>query len=274
MSDKNELTTLNYDVNSNLPAFMTGQEHEGTEQLKQFIVPPRIKAVQKLSRKPFSERFKPGDLVVIPLLERLAEYNGGKAPAFYFVPILFYPEWVAWNPIEVRGTLPSIRERSFDPKSEIAVRSRSPNTRTAICPEIPKKDGKDLYIRYLEHLNFIICIMPPSPFANVPIVMTFASGEYRAGQVFSTLLYMRRAPLYGCQFEAVVRERENAKGSWFGIDVQNPSSKDVSPFVQDEKMFEYYRSLHREYKKFYEQQAIQVDYSDDEFEEVPDSKEF
>jgi hypothetical protein len=39
-------------------------------------------------------------------------------------------------------------------------------------------------------------------------------------------------------------------------------------------MFEYYRSLHREYKKFYEQQAIQVDYSDDEFEEVPDSKEF
>ncbi len=263
-------------VNEQLPDFMRDAQVEGTELLKQYVVPPRVKIIQRNARKPFSEMFKPGEIVAVPMMQRIAEYDGGRSPSFHFVPLLFYPEWVAWNPMETRGTLPSVRARTLDPRDPIAVKSRSTETRLEPCPEMPKKDGKDLYVKYLEHLNFIVMMLPPNPLAGLPIVLTFASGEHRSGTNFTTLVQLRRAPLYGCQFEAHVRERDNGKGAWYGIDVQNPSpDTGVTPFIVEKERFEEMRALHHEFKSIHEKKLLQVEYDDEPVEAPPaDSKEF
>lgn len=260
------------------PSFMESDHKNSNELLKQYVVPPRLKVVQPTSRKPFSDLFKPGDLVAVPMMQKIAEFNGGKEPAFYFVPLFFWPEWVCWNPLETKGNLRSVRDRSLDPRSILAAKAKDENRRgSEICPECPEKDGKKLYLKYLEHLNYMLMPLAPSSFADMPICITFASGEHRAGTNFSSLITMRRAPLYGCQFEAVVRERENQKGRWYGIDIDSPrEGSNVEPFVKSEESYNAYKSIWAEFKTAYDDKAIQVDYEDTESDiEAPkDSKDF
>lgn len=257
------------------PDFMQAQPL-GTEMLKDYIQPPRLKVVQPTSRKPFSEMFKQGDVCVVPMMQLVGEFNNAKEPLFAFVPLFFWPEWVLWNPLETKGTLPAVRDRSFDPRSVIAIKARDEKKRNSEqCPECPEKDGKKLYLKYLEHLNYMV--MPlTGPFVGMPLAATWASGEHRAGSNFNSLIAMRRAPLYGCQFEAFARERENTKGRWYGIDVENPrETSGITPFVMEPERFDAMKALHMEYKAAYDNKALVVDYDDGEETEAPkDSKEF
>ena len=252
---RQELTTQT--VTSSLPAFMQQFVGDGTETMHDYFTPPIMRIVQRQSRKPIIDMFQPGSVIAVPILQLIAQ----PSEKFYIVPLLFYPEWVAWNPIQARNILPAVRDKSLDPRSVIALKARNPITRKEPCP-----DSREGEIRYLEHLNFIVHILPPNPLANIPIVMSFSSGEYRTGSNFSTLIQMRRAPIYGCQFEVTVAERSNNKGNWFGFDIRNPSvESNVPPFVMDEKLFEQYKALHAEYKSVYEKRLLQTQY------EEPDS---
>ena len=257
------------------PDFMSGAMTTGTELLKQYVRPPRIKVVQPAARKPFSELFRQGDLVAMPMAQLFSANEGAVLPAFAFVPLFFWPEWMTWNPIEMKGQLPAVRDRSFDPRSPIAVKSRDETRRSSeVCPESPP--DKKYYLKHLEHLNFMLMPLAPHPFAEMPICYSFASGEHKAGSSFSALITMRKATMFGCQFEAYIRERENTKGRWFGIDVDNPrENSGVTPFVMEEERFRAYESLHLEYKKVYEDHALVVDLDEDDGVEAPrDSKEF
>lgn len=259
--------------NPNLPSFMQGKELAGTEMLSQFIVPPRLKVIQKMTGKPLSDLFRVGDVVAMPMAKLVAgiklnekgkELEDGNP--FHFVALCFYPEWVLWNPIETKGTLPAIRGRSNLPNSEIAIRSRSPQTWSMPCPEMQRdSQGKELYCRYVEHLNFLIAILPPHEMAGVPVLMSFARGAHKDGTNLAALVQMRNAPIYGCQFEAKVNTRRNDKGQEWGVlQVSNPSEDSgVTPFVNDETLYRQYEAIHLDLKEKYKKGLIQADYEDD-----------
>lgn len=230
--------------------------------LGSFIRPPRIKIIQGQAKKPFNELFKPGDLCAVPMLRPIFTGYQSRAEnvAFHFVPIFFYPEWVSWNPY---GTdLKPVIARSLDPKSEIAIKSRKEDLRKEPCKERPTlPDGKPAFISHLEHLNFVIMILPENEMAGLPIVMTFASGEHRSGTNFASLVKQRKSRyLHGLQFVAKVGQRENKTGTWYGIDIDNPTT--IPPYVQDRATFEQYHAIYEEFKTYYEERRLEVDYDD------------
>lgn len=269
-------------ANPDLPSFMQGRELAGTEMLSQFIVPPRLKVMQKMTGKPLSDMFRVGDVVAMPMAELVSPIKlnaSGKeleeGEPFHFVALCFYPEWVLWNPIETKGTLQAIRARSFSPSSDIAIRSRSPSTWSMPCPEMPRdSQGKELYCRYVEHLNFLIAILPPNKMAGVPVLMSFARGAHKDGTNLAALVQMRNAPIYGCQFEATVKTRRNDKGQeWSVIQVTNPSEDSgVTPFVMDQTLYSQYEAIHLDLKEKYKKGLIQADY-EDEVETATSSKQ-
>jgi len=242
----------------NVPAFMDGTD--GTESLSQYIIPPRMKIVQKQSGSPFDERFNPGDVIVVPQMLQITD----KEKPFYFLPIFFYPEWCVWNPIQMRGTLPVIRERTLDPNHPLVAKSRDPKLWSEPCPESP-----EYALRIVEHLNFVVLLLGDVALSDTPVVVSFMRAEHRCGSNLAALIRMRKAPIFGCQFEAHVGHRENQKGSWFGIDVGNPSDQTIcGSFVEDEIFFEHCRELHEQYKSSHEASKIVVEY-DEGTEEVP-----
>lgn len=250
------------------PDFMREGDGGGSmDLLKQYVVPPRVKVIQGQAKKPFNELFRPGNLCAVPMMTGVwTEDFDPRAEnvAFHFIPILFYPEWVSWNPYG--SDLPAVRARSLDPRSDIAIKSRDPARRKEPCVERPTTpDGKPAFVSHLEHLNYVVMILPPNEMAELPIIMTFASGEHRSGTNFNTLLQQRRVKhLYGCQFAARVGRRENRHGTWFGIDVVNPAADSgVAPFVQDEGRFSQLRRVFEEYKSYYDERRLATDYDDD-----------
>lgn len=253
MSDEKAISTL-----ENRPQYLANVGNEGLDELTKFIRPARVKIIQPTATKEFAEQFAPGDVVLVPMRQKVCSLKG----TFHFVPLLFYAEWICWNPLETRGTLDSIRARSLDPESEIARMARDFKAKTQQpCPEMPKSpDGKPLNLRYLEHLNFVVQIIDPPGMNTLPVVLTFCSGEHRSGSNFAALAKARGAALFANQFAATVRRRDGKKGTWFGIDVENPTT--IPAFVQDEKMFAAYHTLHNDLKKALNEQRLLVDMDD------------
>lgn len=254
---------------ADLPAFMQGVD-AGVEDLGQFIKPPRLKIVQKQSGEAFSD-FDTGDLIIVPqrqLVVPVIKNEKGKSTEvgepFFFVPLFFFPEWCLWNPIEMKGTLPPIRERTTDPKSPMVAKARNPKLWHVPCPEKP--DGKPC--RYVEHLNFIVVLVGKPEFSGMPMIMSFSKGEHQSGSSFAALVKMRRAPMFGCQFMANTRFRDNAKGDWYGFDVTNPpGDSGVTPFIQEEDVFKQLQKMNADLKEAHAKSMIVVDY-DDETEAV------
>lgn len=255
-----------------LPDFMQGEAH-GVDQLNKVIRPPRIKVVQKMSGGVFSEKFNVGDVIMVPQCHMLApvKLNDKGKPTdegnpLYFVPLFFFVEWCAWNPIDLRGTVNAVRERSFDPKSEIAIRSRDEKTRLGPYPEDPT--NPKLAVRYVEHLNYVVMLIEHETATGIPMVMSFARAEHAAGSNFAALIKMRRSSIFGGQFEAVAKHRTNQKGDWFGIDVSNPRpDAPVGPWVSRD-MYDAFKVMHEEYSKAHADKLIDVDYEDPDAGEV------
>jgi len=250
---------------------MQEDKREGTETLREFIIPPRLKVVQPLSGEPFSTMFNKGDVVLVPTMTRAAEVllDENKKPTkagapFVFVPVFFFAEYCAWNPLSMKGTLPAIRERSLDPKSDIARKSRNPDTREERCPE--SKDPKDL-IRYQEHLNFVCVLLNTGETSGVPLVISFARAEHSSGRNLASLIAMRSAPIFGCIFEAHAQLRQNQKGSWYGLDITNPSvASGFGGHVTDEAQYNALKKLHVEMKEAHARNLLVVDHDDNELD--------
>lgn len=264
------------DIQANRPEFLAPltQAPAGLDLVNQYISPPRLKVVQKSTRSPIIDVYNVGDVIAMPMQQLVAAIilNDAKRPTkdgtpFYFTPVLFYPEWLFWNPLETQGVLPAIRERSFDPTSELAIKSRSPETWSVKCPEMPEKDGKPIFCRYVEHLNFVVVIEPPNIIEGIPVVMSFARGEHKSGSSFCALLKMRHADIFGCRFEGVVHWRPGTgKGDWMGIDVVNPS--DDKPWVETPELYDAFGKLHSEMLDAWKKKILVVDH-EDEIEEQP-----
>lgn len=244
-------------ANSQLPAFMQERvKDENDELMSKFLVPPRIKVMQPTKSDAFSE-FDYGEAVLMPMKVSLAETE----TPWHFVPLLFYPEYLVVNPLELKDTLPMIRERTIDPNSEIAAICRNPDRRKAIpCPDNAKYN-----LSYVESLVFITVIANKPQVSGLPVAMTFSGGEHRVGSQLVGKIKARGAPRYGCIFEAFVpkKKRTNSKGSWFGIDIQNPTAGEMPAFVQDKDEYDKLKAQSETLLEQYKNSLITVDYDDD-----------
>ena len=247
-----------------LPEYMQGvaDTEMGIDVLKQYVQPPRFKVIQKSSNADLLSQFSEGDLIVMPdltLFKQMQKEGTQKkdwlGDTFRFTPVFFFAEWVIWNPIQMKGSLPAIRERTLDPRSDIAMRSRTKDLRQAVCPE-----NSNFKLKYSEHLNFMVALHD-GPYAGTGIAMTFASGSHKHGVRLCNLIQMRKAPIYGCVFQAQVRWEENQMGDWWSIVAENPALESGPQWVPAEE-FETFKSLHLELKEMHEK--LLIDYTDDD----------
>lgn len=208
--------------------------------------------------------------LIAPIDRKESGKSADAGKPFWFVPLLFYPEWVTWTPIELRGAVPAILERTLDEKHDIVRLARDSQLRQEVFKDVPEKDGKPMYIRHVEHLNFLIALITPdgqepNEMSGIPIILSFSRAEHFSGAKFCTLTRQRTregAKLWGCQFEARSRIRpNNPKGTWYGIDASNPSAgSGVSAYVQSPELFQRFTELHDEIFELHAKQLIRADY--------------
>ena len=261
-----------------VPDFMQAETETGLSLLEAYIRPPRLKIVQKTAQPPYSEMFFTGDVVAVPNMSIVApmrKTDNGRpdmcGESFWVVPLYFFPEFIVWNPIETKGTLDAIRARTTDPKSDIAKRCSHSSTWTAPCPEIPTKDGKQLHIRYVEHLNYVFRLVGDHPMTGIVAVASYSRGQHKGGTALASAIRARspqvgpKVPCYGCQFEVWSGFERNTKGDWYALQSANPSLESgVAPFVQDADLYASYREEHLKLKQAHLDNAIIVDHDDHE----------
>lgn len=264
----NEIATVNPNNQlSNIPAHLQkapGAKAAGMELIRQFIVPPRLKFVQPQSNAELKREFHEGDLIVVPQRRLVAEmlYDNnrptGQGGVIEFVPLFFYPEWLVFNPITMPN-LPTIRDRSREPKSDIARKAKNPNARREVCPENDKEE-----IRYIESLNFLVHIRNVDFLWGTVVCMAFQSGEHKVGMKFAGDIGLRRTDIYGCIFHATAGHRIKDKYNWYGYNVTNPpvGVESTSQWVEATDEYEWYASLYDGLKENYEAGLIEVDFDD------------
>lgn len=260
-----------------VPKYMADEEVTGLELLKEFIVPPFIKIIQKSAGDELLQHFSAGDVILSPANAVIAEMPRtnkghiveGSRSAFQIVPILFYPEWLTWNPIDLKGSEPAIRYRTLDPDDPVVAKSRSPILRIEQHPTQP-----EYKIRHVEHLNFLVMLYN-HPLGEEPAIMSFSRGEWKSGSKFANLIKMRRAPIYGCVFDAVVGLRHGQKGEWFGFDMCNP--EEGSPWVEKEG-YDTLKTIHEQFVEYHKERRIRAQHEvtslDDDAATTPATKEF
>lgn len=256
MSENQLILRTDDDVGSELvPSFMHEDREltkSSTEKLGDYVYPPRVKVIQSNAEEQYS-KFQPGDVVLVPQGIVVAHVD----EAFHFVPLLFYPEWAAVNPIETKGQLPMFRERTFDPNSTLARKARNPDLRREPCPECAGKD-----IKNTEFLTFICLILNNEECLGMPVALSFSSGSHRDGSQLSSLVKMRRCPIFGGVYEGKVpkTKRKNTKGQWYAIEVGNPSVESgVESFVQDPAVYDKLKELHLQLKETNDRIMVQYD---------------
>jgi hypothetical protein len=260
------------------PDFLKDQEPLGVDNLKEFIRPPRIKIIQPQTKAPLSEMFDKGDVILLPqsqVISPVMKKDNGKpsdqGEPFWFIPLFFFPEWCVWNPIQMKGTLPAIRERTFDVQSKIAHRARVKELWYEKCPENPEYN-----IRYCEHLNFIIMFTGKDthlPLRGTTAVLSYSRGGWRAGSTLLSLIQTRDASIFDCVFEGRANLASNEKGEWYIINATNPSrDSGVDPWVRDKDIHKKLMDMHIELKEAHAKSMIVVDFDEEEEEEVGTGK--
>lgn len=208
----------------------------GLEELQGYMVVPRLIVVQKSSSSERINQHGMGSIVCVPNDVTVAAHGD----AVTITPILFFPEWLMVSSIELRNKAPFIRDRSLDPKSNIARLARDPTKWSAPDPEHP-----GLKVRYLEVLNYVVHVK--SPAFNDIAVLGFSKTGHKDGGRWSNLIRARGASIFAGNYEARTVIRSNAQGEWFNIVISNPTGEDTAPWVTEDE-FKNYEKAHTQYK--------------------------
>lgn len=240
-----------------IKAQLANREVEGLEEATKHIVPNRLGIVQALS--PIKEEgVAEGSIVAQPMGLQVTD---GPGVAIAAIPVYFFTEYLVWNPRELKDQLPAIGGRARDPKDEIARVARDPALRNKIpCIDEhgnqrtgPK--GDKLFLRYQEHLNFILCL--PEVNARALFVVSFSRTQHRKGSALCAQLQMRGTSIYAGAFEMMVPEKleKNSQGSWYGWSIE------PAGWVE-EPLFSHVKGLYQTLKE--SDADIAVEYDDDE----------
>lgn len=274
------------------PSWMVerGESRKGAENLAQFIIPPRMKIVQKMSKREEYGTFNTGDLLAIPGKQIISpvQFSDGRpwvySCAVLFVPIFFYPEWVGVNPFAAQGVLSSmIRERSTDPNSDVAIKA---NARYKMqCPEmLQDATGNKLYVTYGQNLNCVLIVqsvnlqnhnLQPDQLAQVEeyitslresnsmLLASWRSGGHKYGRAFAALMQKRKDDIFACQFEMqTCFDKGNGKGDFFALAVDNPENPD-DIWVKSAESAKQYEDLHDMLAEANRKGVLRAEYDDE-----------
>jgi len=250
-----------------LPDFMRDKEVLGVKGLQEYVIPPRIKIVSLQSAK-LLETFRAGDVVLTPTNSIIVEpdrddrgsLSEGGNRSFDFTPIFFYPEWVTWNDIKLKGQEDSVLYRTTDPTDPIVAKARNKKLREEDHPRV-----EGLKIRHVEHLNYIVVLID-HPIGEQPALLSFSRGEWFSGCNFASLIGMRKASLFGCVYTATVIFRKGKLGDWYGLDVSNPT--DRVPWVTEEQ-YGLFESLHLKFEDHHKNSRLKASLEDEEVAKDP-----
>lgn len=235
---------------SDLPEFMRDDAGINDQIGSEFVVPPRIKLVQPTSKPPLSDKYQKGDVCLTPTLAQVAK----KGEVFQVVPLFFFAEWLSFNPLEADTF---IRERSLDPTSELAMKCRDPERRKEPYEKDPTK-----FINNVETINFIVAIVGHEELMGMVASVGFSKSEHKIGTGWSSRLKLRGVPYPGTVWELKSAARTNAKGTWFGFDI-DPCKEDKG-LVMDAEAYAQFKQLNAQFKKLHVESRLQVRVDDDD----------
>lgn len=228
------------------PSFLSNVPPPDYSEVAEYSRPPRLKIIQAQTSSPFKPPFAEGDAIIIPQMKKIADTQ----TPFAFTPIKFVPIFVCWNPIQMKETLPAVREIEFDSKSELARKCK--NFFKEKCPE-----NKKLDLKYRTMLSFI-SILHDVDF-DIPVTITFQSGEYKTGEKLIGLYQARKAYMYACRFRAVVGNHSGGGFNWKGLDLM----EDPQPWVTEDQ-YNKYAELEKELTEIVNTRQLHVDLNDDD----------
>lgn len=207
---------------TDLPEHLRSRKPMGLETMKDYIILPKIKMIQKSASKELLDVYKTGTLVILPtktLLRPILTKQGGQSAeageAFSFVPLFFFPSWGQLNDIKKKGTEPTYLKYTTNVKDPLVALCRNPETREQVHPKDPA-----CKIKNVEMLNFVVFLEDVEGFKEQPVIMTFMRGEHRTGSDFAARIRMTGADLFARRWVGYSKYRPGkGQGDWYGIEV-------------------------------------------------------
>ena len=242
------------------PSYLDTPTKVGLDVVLEVMTPPLLKIRQAQVRdERLKADFTPGDVVLMPEY-RLLTNTEAETPPLRVTPIISYREWCCWNPYAA-SELPFIRDRSRDPKSDIARKAQaqldSPDSVKDPCPELPSET-----LKYFEHLNYLVVIHEADGSLSMPVLLSFNSSEYKAGKRFANLIVAANSDMYAGVYDLVPEEHSNAKGSWFGFKIARAVDTPWVTEDQHSRLAAAYQELLPKIKEGH----VQADYGGDTYE--------
>ena len=152
------------------------EKDNSLDTLREYRVVPRFKIIQATTDTELKKNFGEGSIIIRPGDALICKFEE-KPESFDFVPLFFFVEWAMWR--DLKGTGPMILDRSHDPTSELATKSKRADTRKELYPGHEEYQDKDkLYNSYVEHLRFIGVIYGDHPLVGTPVTLSFERGEW------------------------------------------------------------------------------------------------
>ncbi|KKL95032.1 hypothetical protein LCGC14_1858690 [marine sediment metagenome] len=253
------------------------EKDESLEALKEHRTVPRFKIIQPTTEEELKNTFGVGSAIVRPgdtlVCKNSANTNMEAYESFDFVPLFFFVEWAKWR--DLKGTGDMVLERSFDPTSDVAVRSKNADTRKELYPGHENlQDNEKCYFQYVEHLRFLGTIYGEHPLTGTPVTLSFERGEWGQGKNFISAVSLRRqqvvidkesgetvskqVPLWAQVWRMkTVYHSPDALRKWYGFAFESaPESK----IKESEAQVMY--GLHKEFKELFDASRLIV--QDDE----------
>lgn len=247
-----------------IPEFMLGlpKEELGTELMKQYVSPPRMKIVQGQSQQELKRLFPESSVVITPEMIGVTgaiDFRNGQEESDFIrvVPVFFYTEYCLFNPM---GVKPYCRERSIDAQSKLAIRCKGQiDKRSMPCPEDLSK-----LCKYQEVFNFILYVWNPDVYKD-PVLLSLKSSDFVCGKEWCRLACIPRGvPCYGQVFELNCSPRKKDDNNWYGWNVRHAiTEQGMIEFVRNEEWFNHLREVHAQFVDNYRADELRANYDDE-----------
>ena len=222
--------------------------------MDEYRILPQFKLIQPTTDQAVKKEYGEGSVLVMP--GNALAWKDGDEP-FDFVPQFFFVSFEKWS--DLKDTeLPMVVEKTFDPTSEIATKSRSKEDRFETYP-----DNKDRKFRYVERLMFPGVIHGSHTLAGTSVVLAFQCGEFFQGKNFISAIRLRRSivegtkiniPLWAQVWSFWPSFRDRGDRKWFGFDFKPAEN----PLIGEDEMEEM-KADHEELKELHTANRLAVD---------------
>lgn len=237
------------------------EEDKSLDALKEYRVVPRFKIIQATTDVDLKKNFGEGSVIIRPGDALISKFEE-EPSSFDFVPLFFFPEWAKWR--DLKGTGAMVLDRSFNPASDLAQKSKAANTRRELYEGHENYEDKDkLYYAYVEHLRFIGVIYGDHPLVGTPVTLSFERGEWGQGKNYISAVSLRRqivnkesikVPLWAqvWKMSSMYHAPDQTK-KWYGFQFEAAEPSIILP-EEAETM----QILHTEFKDLFEKQRLMV----------------